>query len=89
MGGIERKKNLNKFSAMKINNSPWGICNISVSLSFFNLFWGKKKKNNTSISSVYCTFLTINQNLFDLQVLFWYQNKGIFKLYNYILSNTP
>ena len=40
--GLKEKKNLNKFSALKVNNSPWCICNASVSLSFFNLFWGKK-----------------------------------------------
>ena len=33
----------------------------------------------TSISAVYCTFMTINQKVFGLESSFWYQIKGIFQ----------
>ena len=62
----------------------WALVEVSrVKLTFsYNI--GLK----TSISKVYCTFMTINQKLFDLESSFWYQIKGIFNLYKYVLSNT-
>ena len=43
-----------------------------------------KESVKTSISTVYCPFMTINQKLFDLQSSLWYQIKGNYKLYSYI-----
>ena len=43
-----------------------------------------KESVKTSISTVYCPFMTINQKLFDLQSSLWYQIKGNYKLYKNI-----
>ena len=39
-----------------------------------------------TISVVFCTFMTINQTIFEIQSSFWYQIKCIFQLYKYTLK---